>query len=214
MSHKRGRGVVSKNRDDGLCQARDAEGVYAGEAGCLLDGCGGGSNARDCWAEAAGRDGRPAGAMGEGAGGMKDGGVRDSAPGARRRAYLRRRRRSRDAAPASWASAVSPAALAGGHGALPGSAASPPGDGPARPRREAHPRPPQQRLTAVAASSACRPPPRGRRISRPPPLATRTPAARCVCRSDLSVPRGGGVWERAGGAGAEGWVGSNIRAQY
>lgn len=57
----------------------------------------------------------------------------------------------------------SPAALAGGHGALPGSASSPPGDGPARPRRGAHPRPPQQRLSAVASSSTRRPPPRGRR---------------------------------------------------
>lgn len=87
---KEGGRVVSKNRDDDLHQARDAEGVYAGEAsGRLPGGCGGGgSNAWDCWAEAPGRDGRPAGAMGEGAGGMKDGSVRGSAPAARRRAYL------------------------------------------------------------------------------------------------------------------------------
>lgn len=43
--------------------------------------------------------------------------------------HLRWRRRSRAVAPASWASAASPAALAGGQGARPGSASSPLGDG-------------------------------------------------------------------------------------
>lgn len=86
----------------------------------------------------------------DGGRGRRDEGWRRPGLGA---AYLRWRRRSRAVAPASWASAASPAALAGGHGARPGSASSPLGDGPTRPRREAHPRPPQQRLAAVAASA-------------------------------------------------------------
>lgn len=79
-------------------------------------------------------------------------------------------------------------------------------------RRRPCPAPPRSAPAAASAAtgrgrrlSSCLPPPRGRRISRTPPLATRSLAARCVCLSDLSVPRGGGVWERAPRAGATGW---------
>lgn len=132
------------------------------------------------------------------------------ASGARRpergTAYLRWQRRSRAVAPASWASAFSPARR--------------PSWWPWRPPRERFlnarrppwPAPPRSAPAAASAAtgrgrllSARRPPPRGRRISRTPPLATPSPAARCVCLSDLSVPGEGGVWERAGGTGTEGW---------
>lgn len=85
------------------------------------------------------------------------------ASGARRpergAAYLRWRGRSRAVAPASWASAASPAALAAGHGARPGSASSPPGDGPAGPAEKRTrgrlssdwPRSPPQLLPPAAA---------------------------------------------------------------
>lgn len=91
-----------------------------------------------------------------------------------------------------------------------------PGPG-ARPHRQATalpalPAPPRSAPAAASAAtgrgrrlSSCLPPPRGRKISRTPPLATRSPAARCVCLSDLSVPGGGGAWDRARGAGAAGW---------
>lgn len=84
----------------------------------------------------------------------------------------------------------------------------------ARPHRQATalPAPPRSAPAAASAAtgrgrrlSSCLPPPRGRKISRTPPLATRRPAARCVCLSDLSVPGGGGAWGRARGAGAAGW---------
>lgn len=115
---------------------------------------------------------------------MKDGGVRGSAP-----AYLRWRRRSRAVAPASWVLAASPVALAGGH--------NPPRERVLTARRRPCPAPPRSAPAAASAAtgrgrrlSACLPPPRGRGISRTPPLATRSPAARCVCLSDLSVPGG------------------------
>lgn len=138
--------------------------------------------------------------MGEGAGGMKDGGVRGSAP-----AYLRWRRRSRAVAPASWVLAASPVALAGGH--------NPPRERVLTARRRPCPAPPRSAPAAASAAtgrgrrlSACLPPPRGRRISRTPPLATRSPAARCVCLSDLSVPGEAGLEkEPVGQAGAAGW---------
>jgi hypothetical protein len=121
-------------------------------------------------------------------------------------AYLRWRRRSRAVAPASWASAASPAALVGGHSARPGSASSPPGDGPARPRREAHPRPPQQRLAAVAASA----PASRRRVAagsharrhRLPAAGPRDVSASLICRfrGEAGLER-----EPAGQPGAAGW---------
>lgn len=133
------------------------------------------------------------GVRGDGGRGRRDEGWRRPGLGARRAApaYLRWRRRSRAVAPASWVSATSPAALADGH--------NPPRERVLTARRRPCPAPPRSAPAAASAAtgrgrrlSSCLPPPRGRGISRTPPLATRSPAARCVCLSDLSVPGGGG----------------------